>query len=399
MVDEQERGTTDDFRISNLNMVATNPALAITEGAACDGRYLYVTPHDQYVIAKIDTRSFKIVDTLDLSKVDAGFTGMAGSFVAGGYLYVLPHMSNSGPVYQDNVVRVDLGNFTPAGCDSLAVLDAGKSLSALGGLTDGTNGYLNITVSNQIAVTRFGLGASFNAKSVSTVSIPTIAGYPVLLGTLVAVDKSNAYVVATVVTYAGTGNNDRTMDLWLVSIPTANFTAKAAKFQRLTNVPYLGGSVPKVYTAVDDGKNLWCPPMPILAGPMVGSFLGVMKIPKANPAAVSIQQGRSAKAPTSAAAAGCTSVYDGWRYGYIASQSNAQIMQLDTQEGGRIDLIDISAKSGGYPMFGLGYDGHWVYAVSFNGGAGLCLRLRASQSPSDKDKDKDDDGCPCCEPS
>jgi hypothetical protein len=26
-------------------------------------------------------------------------------------------------------------------------------------------------------------------------------------------------------------------------------------------------------------------------------------------------------------------------------------------------------------MYGLGYDGKWGYAVSFNGGAGLCLRF------------------------
>ncbi|MEZ0244316.1 MAG: hypothetical protein ACAH11_13140 [Sphingomonas sp.] len=390
----------DDYHISNLNMLATSPALAITEGAACDPPYVYATPHDNYVIAKIDTRTFLIVDTLDLSKVNARLTGMAGSFVAGGFLYLLPHMSNTGPVYQNDVVRVDLSDFTPAGCETLTVLNASKALSALGGLNDGAFGYLNLTVNNQIAVTRFGLGRGFNAKSVSTVSIATIDNYPVLLGNLVAVDQSNAYVVATVVTYPGTGNNDRTMDLWLVTIPTNKFTAAAATFQRLTNVPFLGGSVPRVYTAIDDGKNLWLPPIPLLAGPMTGKSIGVIQIPKNKPENATINAPPKAQPFPTAAGAGCTSVYDGKRYGYFTSQTAPQICQLDTDNPGTINLIDISASSAGYPMFGLGYDGRWIYAVSFNGGGGLCLRMlpppvkltaaAAAALPAT-------DQCPCCD--
>ncbi|MCW3848429.1 hypothetical protein OF829_14400 [Sphingomonas sp. LB-2] len=363
------------YRISSLNMLTTSPQLAVTEGAACDPPYLYVTPHNSYMIAKIDTRTFKIVDTLDLTLVDPSLTGMLGSFVAGGYLYVLPHLSNTGPLYQDNVVRVDLSNFTPAGCQTLAVLKSGPKLSGSNGLTDGVNGYLNLTVNKMVAVTRFGLGANFNSASVSMVAIPEIAGYPVLLGYLVAVDQTNAYMIATVLTYAGTGNNDRTMDLWLVTVPTANFNAKAAKFQRLTNLNFLGGSMPAIYTAMDDGQNLWTFPMPVLSGPQTGKFLGVMKIPKANPAAVTINQGPTSQAYPSRSSVSGTTFYDGWRYGYVASQTAAQILQLDTQNPGVVNPIDISANSGSYPMYGLGYDGHWGYAVSFNGGAGLCLRF------------------------
>lgn len=387
----------DDFHITSMNMLATSSALAITEGAVCVPPYVYVTPHDQYLIAKIDARSFKIVDTLDLSQFDPGLSGMAGSFADNGFLYVLPHMSNTGPVYQNNVVRIDLSDFSPKGCETLKVMDATKSWSALGGLTDGKDGYLNITVNNRIAVTRFGLGRRFEPRSVSTVTVSTIDNYPVLLGNLVAIDKKYAYVIATVVTYAGTGNNDRTMDLWLVSIPTSDFTEKAVRTRRLTNIGFLGGSVPKVYTAVDDGESLWCPPIPMLAGPMTGTYIGAMKIPKLDIASVSIFQGRESAPFPTPAAAGCTSFYDGWRYGYILSQTMPQIMRIDTHERGRIHLIDISAKSAGYPMFGLGYDGERAYAVSFNGGGGLCLRFRPTQSPR-TDGAAADEACPCCEP-
>lgn len=383
---------TENYRISTLNMLTTSRALAVTEGVACDPPYLYVTPHNQYVIAKIDTRSFKVVDTLDLAKANPRFTGMLGSFVAGKYLYVLPHMSNSGPLYQNNVVRVDLGNFTPAGCTSLAVLNASATLSGSGGLTNGIEGYLNLTVNNQVAVTRFGLGRNFDPDSVATVSITTIGSYPVLLGNLVAVDKSHVYLIATAVTYAGTGNNDRQMDMWLVSIPTANFTAKAATFQRLTNVPFLGGSVPRIYTAVDDGTNLWTFPMPVLSGPQTGTFLGVMKIPKADPAAVAIYQGPKSQAYPSRSSVSGTTFYDGWRYGYVASQTAAQILQLDTENPGTVNIIDITAASASYPMYGLGYDGHRGYAVSFNGGAGLCLRFLPTRSPHGGQGDDDDQG-------
>jgi hypothetical protein len=310
-----------------------------------------------------------------LSKVDPSLTGMLGSFIAGGYLYVLPHMSNTGPFYQDEVVRIDLNNFTPAGCSTLSVMKAGPKLSGSGGLTDGVNGYINMTVNKMVAVTRFGLGANFNAASVSMLAIPMIAGFPVLLGNLVAVDKTNAYLVATVVTYPGTGNNDRTMDLWLVTIPTANFTEKAASYQRLTNLGFQGGSVPEAYTAIDDGANLWLPPMPVLAGPNTGRFLGVVKIPKANPAAVTISQGPTTQPYPARCSVSGTTFYDGWRYGYVASQTTAAILQLDTQNAGIVNTIDISANSAGYPMYGLGYDGKWAYAVSFNGGAGLCMRF------------------------
>src|SRR4051812_16402510 len=124
----------DDFQISTLNMLATNPALRVTEGLAYDAPYLYVTPHNYFVIAKIDTRTFTIVDTLDLSKFDPSLTAMLGSFIVGGFLYILPHLTNggpSGPIYQSHVVRIDLGNFTPAGCSLLKVFDATQALNTL----------------------------------------------------------------------------------------------------------------------------------------------------------------------------------------------------------------------------------------------------------------------------
>lgn len=371
----------DDFKISSLNMLPSSPGLAITEGVACDPPYVYVTPHNDFIIAKIDTRTFTVVDTLDLSKVDPALTGMLGCFIAGGYLYILPHLSNTGPFFQDNAVKVDLGNFTPAGCETLALFNASQALSGSFGLTDGVNGYLNLTVFGQVGVTRFGLAKSFSAASISTVSIATIAGYPVMLGNLVALDDSNAYVVATVVTNPGNGQGGRTMDLWLASIPTANFTAKAATFQRLTNISYPGSSVPRAYAAVDDGKNLWCFPFPLRNGPMNGKSIGVIQIPKADPSAVAIHAPPPAQAAATTPSVSGTAFYDGWRYGYLASQTAPQIMQLDTHNPGVVNVIDISANSGGYPMYGLSYDGAMAYACSFNGGAGLCLKFLPTQPP------------------
>jgi hypothetical protein len=372
---------SEDYQVGSLDMLATSKALAVTEGVACDPPYLYVTPHNDYLLAKIDTRSFAVVDTLDLAKVDPSLSGMLGSFVVGGYLYILPHLSNSGPIYQNNVVRVDLNNFTPAGCQMLEVLQASAKVSGSNGLTDGANGYLNLTAGGQVAVTCFGLGENFTGDNVSMVSIATIEGYPVLQGFLVAVDQTNVYMIATVITYAGTGNNDRTTDLWLVTVPTADFTAEAANFQRLTNLSFLGGSSPAIYSAVDDGKTLWTFPMPILAGPMTGKFLGVMQIPKANPAAVTIHQGPPSQPYPSRSAVSGTPFYDGWRYGYVPSQTAAQILRLDTQNPGTVESIDISGSSASYPMYGLGYDGEYGYAVSFNGGAGLCLRFMPTPRP------------------
>ena len=377
------------FQISTLNMLKTNSAFAVTEGLAYAAPYLYVTPHNGFLIAKIDPKTFTIVDTLDLSKVDSSLTGMLGSYAAHGYLYILPHLSASGDVYQGNVVRVDLANFTPAGCTVLGVLDASQSLTASNGRTDGVYGYINVQVANQAIVTRFGLGKNFNKASISTVSITTIAGYPVLSSNLVAVDKKNVYQIATVVTFPGTGKNDKTMDLWLITTPTDNFTAKAASFQRLTNIPFLGNSVPKVYVAIDDGKNLWCPPMPALNGPMVGQYLGVMQIPKDNPAGVKIYQGPPSQAFPSRASVSGMGIYDGHRYGYLASDTAMQIIQMDFEKPGVVHTIDISAWCAGYPMYGLGYDGKWGYAVSFNGGAGLCLRFHPTPDPHASD-------CPCC---
>lgn len=364
-----------DFQISTLDMAAVNSALAITEGVACDPPYLYVTPHDGYVVAKIDTGTFTIVDTLDLSQVSSGLTGMLGSFVVDGFLYVLPHFSSTGPVYQDDVVRVDLTDFTPAGCTTLAVLDATQTFNGSDGFTDGVNGYLNVQGSDAVSAVRFGLGADFVADSVATVSVKSVEGYPVMMGNLVAVDDKAAYLIATVETYPGTGNGDRTMDLWLVSVPTDDFTLDAAQYQRLTDIPFVGGSVPEIYTALDDGTNLWTYPMPMTSGSMAGTFLGVMKIPKADPAAVAIYHGPEAQPYPSEPSANGMAFYDGCRYGYLPAQTVPQILQLDTQNPGTVNIIDISASSAGYPMYGLGYDGQWGYAVSFNGGAGLCLRF------------------------
>ena len=365
----------DDYQISTLDMLAVDPAFGVTEGVAYDPPYLYVTPHDGYLIARIDPQTFEIVDTLDLSEFDPSLVALLGSFVVDGFLYILPHMTSTGPVYQDNVVQVDLANFTPDGCATLAVLDASDTTSGSNGATDGTWGYLNVQSGNMVTVVRFGLGSNFDAASVSTVSITAIDGYPVYLGNFVAVDETAAYLIATVITYPGTGDDNRTMDLWLVSVPTANFTAEAATFQRLNDTPFVGSSIPEICTAFDDGTNLWTFPVPISSGSMAGTSIGTMKIPKANPAAVTTYQAPEDEPVPSSPGNNGTPLYDGSRYGYLPSQNALQILQLDTQNPGTVAAIDISAWCAGYPMWGLGTDGTWNYAVSFNGGAGLCLRF------------------------
>lgn len=387
----------DNYRISTLNMLTTSAQLAITEGLAYDKPYLYITPHNTFVIAKVDTRSFTIVATLDLSQVSPTLTGMLGSFIAGNYLYVLPHLSNGATTfYQSDVVMVDLNNFTPAGCTTLAVLDASVTISGMNGRTDGVNGYINVQSTNFAVVTRFGLGKNFNAASIQTVTLSSVAGFPVTKSNLVAVDQNNVYSVAMCITKqaSGAGHNDRQTDLFLITIPTKNFTAAAATFQRLTNVHFLRNNLP---IAFDDGQNLWIPPIPIVAGPLTGKFVGVIKVPKANPAGVQVFQGPSSQ-PVPPTTTNCgMPVYDGSRYGYITADSAPQVVQIDTRNPGVVNLIDISAASGNYPMFGLGYDGHWAYACSFNGAGGLCLKFLPSPTvghgnDDDQGEDGDDQG-------
>lgn len=373
-----------NFRMTTLNMLAVNPALASPEGFAYDAPYLYVTPHNAYVIAKIDTRSFTIVDQLDLSKVSPTLTAMLGSFIVDGFLYILPHLSNSGPTYQSDIVRVDLANFTPGGCTVLKAYSASQALNTLGGLTDGTYGYLNMHVSAAVMVTRFGLGENFNTDNLSSVIIPTIQGMPVLQANLAAVDSKAVYCLTKVQTKPNTGQNNGQTDMWLTTIPTANFTAQAATFQRLTNIHFLRSGIP---IAVDDGQNLWVPPIPITSGPLSGKFVGVMKIPKANPAAVTISQGPSTQPLPPVAWNVGNGVYDG-RYCYITSNTTAQILQIDTQNPGVVNLMDITADSAGYPMFGMGYDGKWAYTTSYNGGAGMCLKFLPTQNQHGGDDDQ-----------
>lgn len=376
---------SDDFQLSPLNMVAAHPNLNVTEGFAYEAPYLYVTPHNYFVIAKIDTRTFKIVDTLDISKASPAYTAMLGSFIADGFLYILPHLSNSGPTYQSNVVRVDLKNFTPAGVSALKVFDASQALNTLNGRSDGVHGYLNMHVDSRILVTRFGLGPNFNAGSISSVSIDTIDGLPVVQGNLVAVDEKAAYILTKVKTTPGAPPGEGKSDLWLATIPTANFTAKAASFQRLTHVDYLRTAIP---IAIDDGENLWVPPMPIPNGPLKGKFVGVIKVPKADPAKVTVHQGPATQPYPPATWVSGMPIYDGWRYGYVPSTTSPHILQIDTHNPGTVHLIDVAVHSGGFPMWGLGYDGHWGYATTFNGGAGMCVRFLVPPSPVA--------GCPCC---
>lgn len=366
----------EDFRIGTLDMLTANPGLAIGEGLAYDPPYLYVTPHNEYIVAKIDTRSFAVVATLDLSLADPRFTGMSDSFVVGRYLYILPHFTTSGPFYQTDVVRVDLRNFTPAGVSSLRIVDNPSNLYLpRDGFNDGVHGYVNVRTLNGISVIRFGLGDRFVPGSVSSIRIMSFPGTPIINGgNFLTCDRTHLYgvVMAT--------QTVPLHDLYLVAVPLADFRAEAAVFTRLTRNNYPGASIIIPFQLVDDGTNLWTFPLGFAAGPLAGTWIPPIRIPKANPAAAVVTTPPPGQRPGSQIPGSGQAIYDGWRYAYASSSVDREIVQLDTRNPGTVNFIDISAFTSD-PMWGVLGDGYWAYAVSFVGGAGRLLRFRPTLPP------------------
>lgn len=378
---------TGDYQFSTLNMAATNAGLATTEGFAYDAPYLYVAPHNEYIVAKIDTRTFTIVATVDLSLVNVNFIGLSDCFVSDGYLYILPHFTSSGPYYQTEVIQIDLSNFTTSGVDSLHVIDSpSSSYTPRDGFSDGVHGYVNIRWPLQgIAAIRFGLGANFTTPNVSILELTSTTGsdgvYPIVQGNFICCDATNVYGIATVAHVPASDPGGRQCDVWLVSIPIADWQVSAAVFTRLTHQNYPGSSIPVLYQLVDDGTNLWTFPVRLFIGPLAGQNVPPIKIPKAAPSTATITTLSPPRGTAPDITATGQAIYDGWRYGYCASAGTPEILRLDTLNPGVVDYINFTPYSSTW-MWGLASDGYWAYASSFSGGNGLCLRFRLT-APTD----------------
>jgi hypothetical protein len=224
-------------------------------------------------------------------------------------------------------------------------------------------------------VIRFGLGDRFVPGSVSSIKITAFSGTPIINGgNFLTCDKTHLYgvVMAT-----------QTMplhDLYLVAVPLADFRAEAAVFTRLTRNNYPGASIIIPFQLVDDGTNLWTFPLGFAAGPLAGTWIPPIRIPKANPAAAVVTVPPPGQRPGSQIPGSGQAIYDGWRYAYASSSVDRVIVQLDTRNPGTVNFIDISAFTSD-PMWGVLGDGYWAYAVSFVGGAGRLLRFRPTLPP------------------
>lgn len=373
-------GETMGYDLRAINMLSSNPNLAISEGISYDGTYLYVTPHNEYIVAKVDPRTMAVIATLDLSAADPSYTGMSDSFVVGGYLYILPHFTSSGPFYQTKVVRVNLANFTAGGVDSLQVITGpSSSYTPRDGFSDGTWGYINIRTTNAMAIIRFGLGANFTAPNVSTLTLTATTGadgaYPIFQANFLICDGTYVFGMALAATVPASDPGGRRSDLWLVRVPLNDFQASSAIFTRVTHQDFQTGSVPLPYQLLDTGTDLWTFPIQFVAGPQTGAWFPSVKIPKANPSAAVVTTPPAGQFPGSATGGTGQAIYDGARYGYAASNTEPKIVQIDTQRPGIVSYVDISTISGGEPMWGMGMVGNYGYAVSFNGARGLLGRL------------------------
>ncbi len=126
------------------------------------------------------------------------------------------------------------------------------------------------------------------------------------------------------------------------------------------------------YQLFDDGVNLWTFPLALFDG---SGYLPPLKIPKSNPGATIVTTPPAGQGAGILTGGQGRAIYDGARYGYVAGVAEAKIAQLDTQRPGVVNYLDISAFSGGVPMWGLGKAGSRGYAVSFTSGLGLLLRF------------------------
>ena len=377
----------DGLQFEVLDILAAHSGLGISEGIASRDPFVYLTPHNDYIIAKIDSRTFEVAGTLDLRSVNPAFVGMSGSFVVGRHLYILPHGSSSGPVYGSDVIRVDLDNFTPSGVDSLAIMKGAVSYFGRHGFTDGKYGYLNVRGTNaNLSIVRFGLGKDFTAESVKPVTLTSIGGFGMLQGNWLTCDKRNVYGVACVAHVPAAEKGTRRADLWLVSIPAEDFREEAVVATRITHLDLVGPQLITPNLLIDAGDALWTFPLPINSGTGTVGWLPPLKIPKADPAATIVTKPPADQRPGSQIQNAGACFYDSWRYGYtIPVEGEPEIMRVDTWNPGVVEWISVRKhlpKLPTSPLWGCEWDGkYWAYAVSRNDANGLCVRFHPEGPP------------------
>lgn len=379
----------EGLQFQAMDMLATHSGLGISEGLGFDQRYVYVTPHNDYIVAKIDSRSFDIVATLNLREVNPDFVGMSGAFVDGHYLYILPHPTSSRTkeLYGNDVIRVDLDDFTPAGVTSLAVMDATANYYGRHGFTDGKHGYVNIRgTSENLTLIRFGLGKRFTPESVEPLTLTRIADFKILQANFLCCDDRAVYGLACVAHVPPAGPGTRRADLWLVTVPTDDFRAEAAEATRLTWLDLVGPAYIAPNLLVDAGKELWTFPLPITSQSSTIGWLPPLRIPKKDPAKTVITTPPAGQRPGAQIlnSGGC--FYDGWRYGYtVPVDGSPEIMRVDTQQPGVVEWISIRKhlpKLPDSPLWGCEWDGkYWAYALSRNDANGLCIRFHPEERP------------------
>lgn len=390
----------DGLQLQAMDMLANHSALGISEGLGFDGRYVYVTPHNDYIVAKIDSRTFEVVATLDLSKVNPDFIGMSGAFVAKGDLYILPHPTSSRTkeIYGNDVIRVDLDTFKPAGVSALKVMDATANYYGRHGFTDGKYGYVNIRGTNDaLTVIRFGLGKDFKPENVEPLTLTQIAGFKILQANFLCCDDRAVYGIACVAHVPPAGPGTRRADLWLVAVPTRDFRAEAAECTRLTHLDLVGPALIAPNLLIDAEKELWTFPLPITSQTTTIGWLPPLRIPKKDPSKTVVTTPPAGQRPGSQIlnSGGC--FYDGKRYGYTipVDGPSPEIMRVDTKKPGVVEWFSIREQLPtipNSPLWGCEWDGReWAYAVSRNDANGLCIRFRPDDDGPRRDGDDDDD--------
>jgi len=117
------------------------PCIGWLPGGFTDGRYGYLVPYINSVVARLDLQNFNTggVAALDLAAVDSRLKGFEGGFTDGRYGYFVPHHNGD---WSGLVARVDLKNFTAQGVTMLDLTAVDSDLKGFwGGFTDGRYGY------------------------------------------------------------------------------------------------------------------------------------------------------------------------------------------------------------------------------------------------------------------
>jgi hypothetical protein len=343
-----------DWQISTLKLSAFDPALIGMEGIAYDGKqFLYVCPHASLAIAQIDTATFQVVASLDISTLipHAGPGGpTAPAFFGASYsatdnaLYLWPHSTST--VSYNFIVRVDVGNFTPSGVSYIDITNNATNAVPVtwagnGGATDATHGYMfgNVLGPTNPLVLRVGLGNNFTAAGLTVLDCSSVLNQ--CAGTM-WFDGKYIWVTGS---YEPAGIT--TQQSYYVRIDPANFDLAHTVF-----TPYGAvGDAPVGW--VDDGKSIWSVTNALDATPTYQFDKASLTVVGSWPWNPNIT---TRNVPW--AEFGC---YDGFRWAYVPSNTEAKVFVIDTQNPGSFSLIDLGTLSGCEPG-----------ALAINGFAYLC---------------------------